>query len=46
LKKTACTADRGDAHGVLVGLPDRKKHLEDITLDGRIILKKLLQEVE
>jgi len=31
--------DRRVAYRVLVGKPDRKRHLEDLGMDGRIILK-------
>jgi hypothetical protein len=31
--------NRGGAYRVLVGRPERRKHLEDSGIDGRIILK-------
>jgi hypothetical protein len=35
----ACMEERSGAYRVMVGKPDRKNHLEDTGLDGRIILR-------
>jgi hypothetical protein len=35
---------RSVAYRVLVGRPDGKKHLEDLSVDGNIILKRILNE--
>jgi len=40
----ACMGDRRVAYRVLVGKPDRKSHLEDLGMDGRIILKWIFKK--
>jgi hypothetical protein len=34
----ACNGERRGAYRVLVKIPERKRHLEDIVIDGRVIL--------
>jgi hypothetical protein len=36
--------DKRVAYRVLVGKPDRKSHLEDLGMDGRIILKCIFKK--
>ena len=38
------TEDRGVAHTVLVGRPKGKNHMEDLGIDGRIILRWILKK--
>jgi hypothetical protein len=35
----ACMERTGNAHGILVGKPEVKCHMEDLGIDGRIILR-------
>jgi hypothetical protein len=37
--------ERRGAYRILVGKPEAKNHLEDLVMDGRIILKMGLQEL-
>jgi hypothetical protein len=36
--------ERRGAYSVLVGIPEGKSHLEDLDIDGRIILKCMLKK--
>jgi hypothetical protein len=36
--------DRSDAYGVLVGSPEEKHHLEDLSVNGKIILKWIFKK--
>jgi len=38
--------DRRDAYGVLVGRPEGKNHLVDLSVDGRVILKYTFKKWE
>jgi hypothetical protein len=35
----ACVKDRGSAHRDFMGSPEGRKHLRDLDVDGRILLK-------
>ena len=36
--------ERGGTYGVLVSKPERRGHLEDPVVDGRIILKRIFEK--
>jgi len=40
------TGERRSAYRVLVGKPEGKNHLEDLGIDGRIILKSFFRNVD
>jgi hypothetical protein len=40
----ARTGDRRGAYIILMGKPEERNHLEDLCVDGRIILKRILKK--
>jgi hypothetical protein len=38
------TGERRSAYMILVGKPEERDHLEDLCVDGRIILKRILKK--
>jgi len=38
-KHVACLEEMRNAYNILVGIPEGKSHLEDLDVDGRIILE-------
>jgi len=42
--RVARTGDRRGAYMILIGKPEKRDHLEDLCVDGRIILKRILKK--
>jgi hypothetical protein len=38
----ACMEEMGNAYSILVGKPEGKRHLQDLGIDGRVILEWIL----
>jgi hypothetical protein len=44
VRDVACTGERRNAYMVLVGKPEGKRHLEDLSMDDRILSEQILKK--
>jgi hypothetical protein len=44
VRHVACTGDRRGVYSVLVGKPEKRDHLEDLGVNGRMIFKQIFKK--